>query len=332
MSSESVLAGAVDTVLEVPVFTSFTRLGFDVRSRLAHWTALDSYDLAGRVVLVTGATSGLGLVTAERLVRCGAAVVLLGRDEEKTARVRDEIAQRTGSDSVSTVIADMGDLAAVRRAATQIIDEHARLDVLIHNAGALSATRRLSPQGTELTVASQVVGPFLLTTLLLPLLRAAVQGRVLTMSSGGMYASRLRVEDLEMGDDYAGSEQYARAKRAQVTLNELWADRFPDRDVVFHAMHPGWADTPGVRDSLPTFRKVVGPLLRSPLQGADTMVWLAADDGEPLRTTGGFWLDRHLRSLHKLPGTRSSDTPAARRALWEWVANAAEVTDQQLTG
>ncbi|MCY7297898.1 MAG: SDR family NAD(P)-dependent oxidoreductase [Ilumatobacteraceae bacterium] len=322
--SESTLQRVVDSVLEAPVFTSFTRLGYDARSRLADWKPIGDYDGTGRVVLVTGATSGLGLVTAEQLAAAGATVVLLGRDEGKTNRVRDEIAMRTGSESISTVIADMGDLAAVRRTAGELNESLDRLDVLIHNAGALSATRQESPEGTELTVASQVVGPFLLTTLLLPLLVRSAPARVLTMSSGGMYASPLRVDELQMGDNYKGSEQYARAKRAQVTLNEMWAQKHPARDVVFHAMHPGWADTPGVRDSLPTFRKIVGPLLRSPQQGADTMMWLALDDAEPLATTGKFWLDRHQRSIHKLPNTRSSDTPERRQQLWEWVAAAAQ--------
>ena len=323
MSGAGSTRSVVDAVIEVPVVTSFTRLGYDVRSRLAHWRQLNSYGLGGRVVLVTGATSGLGLVTAEQLAACGATVVLLGRDADKTSRVCAEIATRTGNARLSTVVADMGDLEAVRRVAGEIADLHGRLDVLIHNAGALSATRQVSPQGTELTVASQVVGPFLLTALLLPLLRESAPARVLTMSSGGMYASPLRVTDLQMGDEYKGSEQYARAKRAQVTLNEMWAARVPAGEVVFHAMHPGWADTPGVRESLPTFRKLVGPLLRSPQQGADTMVWLAADDGEPMATSGGFWLDRHRRSIHKLPNTRSSDTAERRQQLWEWVSAAA---------
>ncbi len=321
--SESTVERVVDAVLEAPVFTSFTRLGYDARSRLAGWKPLGDYDATGRVILVTGATSGLGLITAEQLAAAGATVVLLGRDEAKTKRVRDEIATRTGSTLISTVVADMGDLVAVRRVAAELNSRLDRLDVLIHNAGALSATRQVSAQGTELTVASQVVGPFLLTTLLLPLLVRSAPARVLTMSSGGMYASPLRVDELQMGDDYKGSEQYARAKRAQVTLNEMWAQKHPTCDVVFHAMHPGWADTPGVRDSLPTFRKIVGPLLRSPLQGADTMVWLALDDGAPLSTTGTFWLDRHERSIHKLPTTRSSDTPQRREQLWDWVAAAA---------
>jgi dehydrogenase/reductase SDR family member 12 len=314
------LARFLDGALEAPVVTSFTRIGYDARSRLGHWTKLADYRLGGRVIVVTGASSGLGLVAAEQFAACGATVVLLGRDRAKTQRVRDDIAARTGNDALEVVVADMGDLAAVRAAAAQLQAAHPRIDVLVHNAGALTADRRVASSGVEQTVASQVVGPFLLTTLLLPQLRAVGPGRVVTVSSGGMYASPLRVADLQMGDDYRGSEQYARAKRAQVTLNEMWAERVSPHDVVFHAMHPGWADTPGVRESLPTFRKVVGPLLRTPLQGADTLVWLAADDGEPLLSSGKFWLDRAVRSIHKLPTTRRSDTPARRAELWDWVS------------
>ncbi len=289
-----------------------------MRSRLAHWTPLSGYDLTGRVAAVTGATSGLGLAAAETLARCGATVILLGRDPGKTERVRALLAERTGSDRLSTVIADMGDLSAVRAAAAEILSGHDALHVLIHNAGALSARRTTAPDGTEATVASQVVGPFLLTGLLLERLRNSAPARVLTMSSGGMYATGLTVERLEMADDYKGTEQYARAKRAQVTLNEMWAERFAGSGVVFHAVHPGWADTPGVEAALPTFRRVVGPLLRTPEQGADTLVWLAADDGAPLATTGRFWLDRRPRAIHKLPSTRRSDTPERRAQLWAW--------------
>ena len=97
----------------------------------------------------------------------------------------------------------------------------------------------------------------------------------------------------------------------------MWAERTDPAEVVFHAMHPGWADTPGVAASLPTFRKITRPLLRSVEQGADTMVWLGAAD-EPGVSTGGFWLDRRRRSIHKLPSTRRTDTPERRAALWQW--------------
>lgn len=308
-----------DALIEAPVVTSFTRVGYDLRSRLGHWTALDDYRLDGRVILLTGATSGLGLAAARQLARCGAHVVLLGRDAAKTERVRVELGEQTGNTQLSTVVADMGDLDAVRAAADEVLQRHETLHAVIHNAGALSATRTLSAQGFELTVASQVLGPFLLTSLLLDRLRTGAPGRVITMSSGGMYATGLTVDALEMdAGSYRGAEQYARAKRAQVTLNEMWADRVSPSEVVFHAVHPGWADTPGVEASLPTFRRVVGPLLRSPAQGADTMVWLAADDTEPVRRSGLFWLDRAPRPIHKLPTTSRTDTPNRRAELWQW--------------
>lgn len=328
MSGGATVKNVADALLEAPVFTSFTRLGYDARSRLEQWTPLDSYDLRSRVMLVTGATSGLGLVAAEQLARCGASVVLLGRNAAKTAEVRDRIVATTGNDRLSTVIADMGDVGDVRRAAGELADRLDRLDVLVHNAGALSTTHDRSPQGIERTIASQVVGPFLLTTLLLPLLRASAPARVLTMSSGGMYASALHVEHLQMdATSYKGSEQYARAKRAQVTLTEMWAERVPAGEVVFHALHPGWADTPGVRDALPTFRTLVGPMLRTPAQGADTLVWLAADDAALVEASGSFWHDRRVRSIHKLPSTRRSDTAERRQRLWRWVSEAAAVDD-----
>jgi NAD(P)-dependent dehydrogenase (short-subunit alcohol dehydrogenase family) len=315
-----------DAVIEAPVVTSFTRVGYEARSRLAHWRPLSSYDMSSRVVLVTGATSGLGHVAAEQFARLGAKVILLGRDPAKTEGVRAELSARTGNDELHTVVADMGDLAAVRQAGADVLARFDRLDVVVHNAGALTADRRTNSDGVEQTVASQVIGPFLLTSLLLDRLRGARPGRVITVSSGGMYASPLRVEDLQMGDDYRGAEQYARAKRAQVTFNEMWAERVPREEVVFHAMHPGWADTPGVRESLPRFRRIVGPLLRTPAQGADTIVWLSADDGEPLAASGGFWLDRRRRSIHKLPATRRSDTTKRRERLWSGVESSAGVT------
>jgi len=217
----------------------------------------------------------------------------------------------------------MGDLDQVRRLAARVLADHDHLDVVIHNAGALTPERHVAADGTEATVASQVVGPFLLTALLLDRLAASAPSRVITMSSGGMYAAGLTVLQLEMTpENYHGTEQYARAKRAQVTLTGMWADRFADSGIRFHSMHPGWADTPGVYESLPTFSKVMGPLLRTPDQGADTLVWLAADD-EPLKSNGRFWLDRRPRSIHKLPMTKKTDTAERRQRLWEWVAETA---------
>jgi NAD(P)-dependent dehydrogenase (short-subunit alcohol dehydrogenase family) len=314
-----------DAIIEAPIVTSFTRFGFEARRRLAGWTPLDGYDLTGRVIVITGATSGLGYAAAEQLARCGATLVLVGRTAERNQRTVAELRAETGSSTITQVAADMADLEQVRALALRVLADHARLDVLIHNAGALDPVRRVAPDGTEATVASQVVGPFLLTSLLLDRLSASAPSRVLTMSSGGMYATGLAVDELEMTPEaYNGTEQYARAKRAQVTLNEMWAERYGDRGVTFHALHPGWAATPGVDAALPTFAKVMGPFLRTAQQGADTLVWLAVDD-RPLASNGGFWLDRALRPIHKLPTTRRTDTPERRQQLWDRVATLAGV-------
>lgn len=318
-------ADLVDAVLEAPIVTSFSNIGIAVRQRLEAWTPLDGYDLTGRVIVVTGATSGIGRAAATRLAGLGATLVVVGRSGDRNADVVDQLRDQTGNPAISQVAADLGDLSEVRELSRRILTDHDRLDVLIHNAGALSARRQVAPDGTEATVASQVIGPFLLTSLLLERLARSAPSRVLTMSSGGMYSAKPTVSGLEMSsEDYKGAEQYARAKRAQVTLNELWAERSGSLGIHFHALHPGWADTPGVDAGLPTFAKVMGPLLRTPEQGADSLVWLAADD-RALESNGSFWLDRRIRPIHRLPSTRRADTPERRTRLWDRVASTAGV-------
>ena len=303
-----------DRVIEAPVVSSFTSVGYAARKRIDNWTELDSYDLNGQVVVITGATSGLGKSAAKTFQRRGATVVVWGRNAEKTERVARELGP-----NVDHVVGDMSELDDVRAGAQTLLDRYPTIDVLIHNAGALSDKRRENSAGVEVTFASQVLGPFLLTNLLLDRLKESAPARILTMSSGGMYSEALKVKSVEMNEaTYNGTKAYARAKRAQVTLNEMWAERLDGTGVVSHAMHPGWADTPGVEEALPTFRKIVGPLLRTPEQGADTLVWLAADE-EALESNGKFWLDRRQRSIHKTPATKKADTPEERQKLWDRV-------------
>lgn len=310
------VADVVDAVIEAPVVTSFSRIGYLVRKNLDDWRPLSEYDLRGKTIGVTGPTSGLGEAAAEWFARLGANLVLIARSPDKVTSLAERLTAQTGNENVSQVIADLGDFGSVRRAAAEISERHESIDALIHNAGALFDERRTQADGIETTVAVHVVGPFLMTGLLQDRLMG---GRVITVSSGGMYAVPLTVKTIEMSsDDFRGATQYALAKRAQVTLNEMWAERVPA--TTFHAMHPGWADTPGVSGSLPAFRKLVGPMLRDADEGADTMVWLAADDGEPATASGSFWLDRRVRSIHKLERTRRSDTVERRERLWKWVA------------
>jgi len=303
----------VDEAMELAVVPSFTDVGFRVRRALFDWQDLSSLRMDGRVVAITGATSGLGLASARMLSGLGASLRLLVRDGAKGERLADEL----GGD-VRVLVVDMSDLSSVRRVVDELIEAGERLDVLVNNAGALLTERRGSADGFEMTFATMVLGPFVLTNGLVPMLERGGdvgRARVINVASGGMYLERLHLDDLQMErEPYRGSVAYTRAKRAQVLLTQEWAQRLRGRGVVVHAMHTAWADTPGVEASLPTFRKVVGPFLRTPEQGADTIVWLAAAP-ELARSTGRFWLDRRPRPIDRLPRTRV--TAEERAELWE---------------
>jgi len=308
----------LSNALDAAVVPGFSKIGYVIRKRLGNWQPISGFDLRGKTVVITGPTSGLGKEVARQLAPTGANLVLVARNEEKCARVIDEITPLcTGSKPVF-VRAEMGDLESVRNACSMMQQQFSHIDVLIHNAGALLNTRQVSPQGIEQTIASHVVGPFLMTTLLLPLMHG---GRVITVSSGGMYTSGLPAftngETLEMPTPkYNGSKQYAIAKRAQVTLNEMWANS--EAHTEFVAMHPGWADTPGVQESIPGFRRVTAPILRSSSEGADTIAWLAAVNPLP-GTSGTFWSDREVRPTHKTPQSRKLDTEINHQSLWQHV-------------
>lgn len=315
----------LDTALDRSVLGGYTTIGYRIRRRA--WDPSDLPRMDGKVALVTGASSGVGLAAADGLARLGATVWLAVRDLERGQKAREEILRSSGNSDVHVGHCDLSSLESVRRFAGQVQVDCQRLDVLINNAGVLTGSRELSVDGIELTLATNVVGPFLLTGLLTELMERSRPARVLNVSSGGMYARRLEVDDLQSEQgDFDGAAVYARTKRAEVILTELWARELAGRGVVVHAMHPGWADTPGIRRSLPAFRRLTGPLLRSPAQGADTIVWLAGDDGIPVQTTGRFWLDRRPRPIHRLRSTRQSDTPAERQRLWDWCAERASWT------
>ena len=150
----------------------------------------------------------------------------------------------------------------------------------------------------------------------MPRLLKVQDARVINVSSGGMYTQKLRVRDLEASgpEGFDGVTAYARTKRALVVLTELWAERHRDTSVTFSSMHPGWADTPGVRTSLPRFHAVTRRILRTADEGADTVVWLAAASRVTGRS-GLFWFDRQVQPTQLLPFTR--EDAAERARLWE---------------
>jgi NAD(P)-dependent dehydrogenase (short-subunit alcohol dehydrogenase family) len=170
------MARAVDGVLEASIVGSFTSLGYQARRRLFAWDDAD-VDLTGRTALITGGTSGLGRAAASEMARRGATVLITGRDPDKGARAEEEIAAEAGGGQVTFLVADMADLAQTRALAGQVADRLDHLDVLVHNAGALLADRRVTDDGLETTFQVHVVAPAVLTRELVPLLEGSADGR-----------------------------------------------------------------------------------------------------------------------------------------------------------
>jgi dehydrogenase/reductase SDR family member 12 len=293
-----------DAALDATVLFSFDRNGFRRHSRTFDPADL-AVELTGRTMLVTGANAGLGLSTVRALAKLGATVVMACRDLK-----RGEVARAGVEGKTELVQLDVSSLADVARFVEAWGSRP--LDVLINNAGVLPTERKTTPEGLELAYATNVAGPVALTEGLLPLLRAS-RGRVVTVSSGGMYPVKLDVRALR-GDvkKYDGVAAYAQTKRAQVILNELWAAREPQ--VTFAAMHPGWADTAGVKGSIPTFHRVTQSILRSVDEGADTIVWLAACE-RVSGQSGKFWFDRAPARTHAFPWTHERPQDRSLEAL-----------------
>jgi dehydrogenase/reductase SDR family member 12 len=311
----------LDTALDRAVIPGYTSVGY--RLRQPGWADdPEPGALRGRTALVTGSNRGLGKAIAAGLARLGATVLLTVRDRGSGERACEEIiAGQPQSEpaDVQVEVCDVSDLDAVRAFAADLTSRVWTLDVLIHNAGVLPATRTETDDGHEITLATHVLGPVLLTERLLPILAKSSDPRVILMSSGGMYTQSLPADDPEYrGGRYSGATAYARTKRLQVAFTPILARRWANQHISVYSMHPGWADTPGVATSLPGFRMLTRPMLRTPEEGADTALWLAAT--RPAPPSGGFWHDRRPRPEHYLPWTHYRDRD--RERVWRYCAGA----------
>jgi NAD(P)-dependent dehydrogenase (short-subunit alcohol dehydrogenase family)/uncharacterized protein YndB with AHSA1/START domain len=289
--------------LVLPGVWRFTRLGF--KSARRHWNPMSAW-LGDRHIVLTGATSGIGLAAAEELAGLGARLTLVVRDRERGEKVAQRIASQSGNGNVRVELCDMSLMSDVHALAERLLDAGETVDVLVNNAGALFNQREVTAEGLEKSFALLLLGPYILTERLRPLLAASDDGRVVNITSGGMYTQRIKVSDLQSErGKFAGAVAYARAKRGLMILTEEWANEWVDDGIAVNAMHPGWADTPGVESSLPEFYKLTKRFLRSPREGADTAVWLAAAP-EAADVTGKLWLDRQQHPAYILGRTRES--------------------------
>tara|TARA_R110002110_G_scaffold406421_1_gene626265 strand:+ start:65794 stop:67233 length:1440 start_codon:yes stop_codon:yes gene_type:complete len=299
--------------LVVPGLVRFTRLGY-ANSR-KHWKPISAWQGDSHIVL-TGASSGLGRAAAHRLAEMGARLTLVIRNADKADELRNSIVRETGNENVAIELADLSLMSDVDALVQRLLERGETIDVLINNAGALFNERKLTSEGLEQSFALLLLSPYRLTQGLRPLLLKSEDARVVNVVSGGMYSQSLDVDKLQAPvENYSGSVAYARAKRALMVVTEQWAKEWAPDGITVNAMHPGWADTPGVESSLPGFHKLTRKVLRSPDEGADTIVWLAAAT-EAAKVTGELFLDREPRAKHMLSSTQESAAERERLAAF----------------
>ena len=234
----------------------------------------------GKTCLITGGSDGIGYAAALELARMGATVVLAGRNPAKTAAAATRIIEDTGNPSVRYVLADLSSQSEVRRLAAQIKEELPRLDVLMNNAGAVFLSRRRSVDGVEMTFALNHLGPFLLTTLLLDLMRGSSPARIVNISSGAHFSARnFRLEDLPMLESSGGYRAYARSKLCNILFTYELARRLEGSGLTVNALHPGLVRTNIARNNGLLGRVVnflIGAGGVNAVRGARTMIYLAS--------------------------------------------------------
>jgi len=282
----------------------FSRKGFE---RLGLGERQVEADFSGQRWLVTGASGGIGREIVAQAVGRGAEVTAVARSYAKLQSLAQEL---DGPGEVEVRSADLSLRREIIHLASVLRDEGAGFDVLVNNVGVLLKKHFITDEGFEASFATNLLNHFVLTEELLSDGLLADGSIVINMSSGGMYTTALLPDQLNVTvpERHDGVAAYARHKRAQVELTHAWNEQHGP-GVTFQVMHPGWVDTDGVRTSLPGFRKLFGPVLRSADQGADTAIWLAAD--RPPVAEEGIWLDRGLQPEHVADHTR---TDQGRRA------------------
>nr|XP_016489972.1 PREDICTED: dehydrogenase/reductase SDR family member 12 [Nicotiana tabacum] len=287
-------------------YMNFTKSGFAEHAKKFKPEDMQ-VQMEGKNCIVTGANSGIGFATAEGLASRGATVYMLCRNKERGEAALTQIHSITGNKNVYLEVCDISSVSDVKSFASRFCSKDVPVHVLVNNAGLLETNCVITPEGYELSFATNVLGTYTLTELMLPLLeKAAPDARVITVASGGMYTAPLTTDLQFSGNKFDGVEQYARNKRVQVALTEKWAEMYKDKGVGFYSMHPGWAETPGVSKSLPDFSKSFEGKLRSSEEGADTVIWLALQPKEKL-VSGQFYFDRAEAPKHlPLTGTNNS--------------------------
>jgi len=277
---------------------SFTRIGYVARGLPMRPVR---GDFTGQTWLVTGATGGLGRAATLEAVRRGARVLAVGRSREALA----QLAADAGGDKGSVVpkVCDLSSMVEVSALADRLELPGVKIDVLVNNVGVLQRSFAATSEGFETSYATNLLGHFILTERLRETGKLASGAAMINVVSGGLYNVPLNTAMLDIAEPtFNGFAAYGSHKRAQLALSDYWRGAFRAKKIRTYAVHPGWADTAGVKTSLPKFRKVLAPILRNPRQGVDTVIWLAAV--RPDEALDQVWFDRKARSAHAYPHTR----------------------------
>lgn len=289
---------------------AFSVLGY---RRAAKGFSTTPFDLTGQRWLVTGASGGIGRAIALEANHLGAEVMAIARSPEKLAALKS---QASHPERLLLEVCDLSSLQAIADWVDALPSKTpSQIDVLVNNVGVLLNAYTLTHEGIEQSLTTNLLGPVLLTRLLLSQGGLTPKSLVINVSSGGMYGTPLDLEAMADPDPDAfdGVKAYALHKRAQVTWTHHWNLTHPAGPLMY-VMHPGWVDTEGVRTSLPVFKKVMGSLLRSPAQGADTVLWLGAT--RPDAPKEGIWLDRTIQPEHAFSMTKNPKVTAQDLAVY----------------
>ena len=278
---------------------------------------VSSASMDGRVCLITGANSGIGKETALGLARMGATIIMVSRNAEKGEAALTEIRQRSGNDHVTLLVADLASLEAVRRLAQDFRDQHQELHVLVNNAGGFIGQRVLSDDGYELTFAVNHLAHFLLTTLLLDLLKASAPSRIINVSSGSHTRAEINFDDLNAEAKYSSITAYGQSKLANVLFTYELARQLEGTGVTANALHPGVVKTGFGRNNggaiglfFKVFHTVASPFLLSAGQGAETSIYLASSS-EVGSVSGKYFVKKE-----PVQSSEASEDVAVAQKLW----------------
>jgi retinol dehydrogenase 14 len=275
---------------------------------------IHSGPMAGRTVLVTGGTGGIGRATAMGLATMGAHLAITGRDRERTEGAALQI-RAAGGGQVDVFVADLSSQMEVRRLAGEVLQTYPRIDVLVNNVGGYWNTRHITADGLEHTFALNHLAPFLLTSLLLDRLKRSAPARVVTVSSNAHTTGQVDFDDLQGERSYSGSRAYSQSKLANVLFTYELARRVQSSDVTANALHPGVVSTSfGAQDPGSLQRLIIPfarPFLKAPEQGAATSIHVASSPNLE-QVTGRYFAN----SKPKRSSKRSYDEATAAR-LWQ---------------